>query len=60
MTNYQFTLLSLAVEGALDPEQVPAERAEALRGLVEDGYLDQDSKATDLGHATYRIHIDGE
>jgi len=60
VTNYQFTLLAEAVEGTLDPKQVPPERAAALQGLVDEGYLDQESIATELGRVTYWMHIDGE
>lgn len=60
MTNYQFALLAQAVEGSLDVEQVPPERAAALSALIDDGYLDQDSRATELGRETYRVHVEGE
>lgn len=60
MTNYQLTLLTQAIEGTLDPALVPPHRVEALSGLLEYGYLDQDFRPTPVGHMTYRTHMDGE
>jgi len=60
MTNYQFSLLAQAVEGDLASELIPPERVEALHGLIRDGYLDPEARATDLGRTTYRVHVDGE
>ena len=60
VTNYQFALLAQAVEGDLECGLVPPERVAALQGLISDGYLDLEAKATELGRSTYRVHVDGE
>lgn len=60
VTNYQFALLAQAVEGDLECGLVPPERVAALQGLISDGYLDPEAKATELGRSTYRVHVDGE
>jgi hypothetical protein len=60
MTNYQLTLLALAVEQNLDLEAVPPVRRQALQELVDNGCLDPEWKPTTFGLATYRAYTEGE